>query len=244
MRKKVRLIKWIIFITFILGGCSIEEKINSLLPNKTDFINYLSTEQKNYSTVLDDDLIVYNGEYQEIVINENKPSFDEADLSLNNGSWRTFSDLDRLNRVGVANAVIGVESFPSEAREGLTFKPTGWNQKKSKDGQWLYNRSHLIGFQLTGENNNPKNLMTGTRSLNTPHMLNYENQIKQYIEQSNNYVRYRVTPIFKEDELLARGVQLEAQSIESDNFSFNVYIYNIQEGYELDYSTGKATVSN
>lgn len=109
------------------------------------------------------------------------------------------------------------------------------------NGQWLYNRCHLIGFQLTGENNNPKNLMTGTRSFNTPHMLNYENQIMDYIRLTANHVRYRVTPHFIDDELVARGVQLEAQSVEDSDFMFNVYIYNVQEGYSIDYKTGKAT---
>ncbi|PZL70331.1 DNA-entry nuclease, partial [Enterococcus plantarum] len=135
----------------------------------------------------------YDGSYQEIVINDNVPTFTEADLNLSKGVWQSFSDLDQLNRVGIANALIGKESFPTEEREPLTVKPTGWKQKKLSDGQWLYNRCHLIGFQLTGENNNMKNLMTGTRQFNTPHMLNYENQIMDYIRLTGNHVRYRVT---------------------------------------------------
>ncbi|WP_422851508.1 DNA/RNA non-specific endonuclease [Enterococcus plantarum] len=162
-------------------------------------------------------------------------------MSLDNGVWQIFSDLDSLNRVGVANALIGKESFPHETIEPLSIKPTGWNQKKLSDSQWLYNRCHLVGYQLTGENNNMKNLMTGTRSFNTPHMLNYENQIMDYIRLTGNHVRYRVTPHFIGDELVARGVQMEATSVESNDFAYNVYIFNIQEGYTIDYTTGKAT---
>ncbi|WP_373681190.1 DNA/RNA non-specific endonuclease [Enterococcus plantarum] len=183
----------------------------------------------------------FDGKYQEVVLNDNQPVFTKEDLSLQNGVWQTFSDLDNLNRVGVANALIGKESFPTEEREPLTVKPTGWKQKKLPDGQWLYNRSHLVGFQLTGENDNMKNLMTGTRQFNTPHMLNYENQIMDYIRLTGNHVRYRVTPHFIGDELVARGVQMEAASAETDDFAYNVYIFNVQDGYSIDYKTGKVT---
>lgn len=221
-------------VTIFLGGCeaqNIREHVNSLVDQSTTVV----TKNREFS-------VEYDGGYQEIVVNDNIPDFTSDDLSLSEGVWQTFSDLDHLNRVGVANAIIGKESFPTEKREGLSFKPTGWHQKRLDDGQWLYNRSHLIGFQLTGENDNPKNLMTGTRSLNTPHMLNYENQVKSYIENTGHHVRYRVTPVFKDNELLARGVQLEAISIEDSSFQFNVYIYNIQEGYELDYVTGSSKI--
>ncbi|EYT94369.1 DNA-entry nuclease [Enterococcus mundtii CRL35] len=145
-----------------------------------------------------------------------------------------------MNRVGQANAMLGKKMFPKEKRESLYIDPTGWKQKKLSDGQWLYNRSHLIGFQLTGQNNNIKNLMTGTRSLNTPHMLAHENDIAAYIKETNHHVRYRVTPHFEGEELVARGVQLEAQSIEDNQISFNVFIYNVQDGYTINYHTGQA----
>lgn len=186
----------------------------------------------------------FDGKYQEIVINDNKPEFSKNALSSDNGDWQTFSNLDSLNRVGVANAFITKESFPTEDRvERLQTSPSGWKQKKMTDGNWLYNRSHLIGFQLTGENDNPLNLMTGTRSFNTPHMLNYENQIKTYVEQTNDSVRYRVTPHFIENELVARGVQLEAQSSNKNGLSFNVYIFNVEDGYRIDYLSGQARKS-
>ena len=189
------------------------------------------------------DVPEYDGKHQEIEINNNQPDFSQSDLSLANGVWEKYSEVDRLNRVGSANAMLGKELFPTEKREPLYVNPTGWKQKKLTDGQWLYNRSHLIGFQLTGQNNNIKNLMTGTRSLNTPYMLAHENDIAAYIKETNHHVRYRVTPYFEDSELVARGVQLEAQSIEDSKLKFNVFIYNVQDGYTINYQTGQAVKS-
>jgi len=156
--------------------------------------------------------------------------------------WHTFSDLDSLNRVGVADALLHKSMMPSEPREDISMiYPTGWNQKKLEDGNWLYNRSHLLGFQLTGENANWKNLFTGTQELNQIHMVKYENEIAQYLKSTNNHVRYRVTPIFIDTELVPRAIQLEAKSIEDKQIDFNVLIPNIQTGIMIDYSTGKAT---
>lgn len=186
----------------------------------------------------------YDGGYTEIVINDNRPTFTDSDLDLSNGVWQTFSDLDHLNRVGVADALIGKESFPEEERASRMYvKPTGWNQQKTGSGanDWLYNRCHLIGHQMTGENDNPKNLMTGTRKFNDPHMKNYETQLMDYIRLTGNHVRYRVTPHFIGNELVARGVQMEAEGIEDQQFAYNVYVYNVQEGYTIDYETGRAT---
>ncbi|MBE8832705.1 DNA/RNA non-specific endonuclease [Enterococcus hirae] len=186
------------------------------------------------------DVPEYDGKHQEIEINQNRPDFTEEDLILAKGTWQSYSNIDRLNRVGAANALLGKDLFPKEKREPLYIDPTGWKQKKLSDGQWLYNRSHLIGYQLTGQNNNIKNLMTGTRSLNAPYMLVHENDIAAYIKETNHHVRYRVTPHFKGNELVARGVQLEAESIEDKKIKFNVFIYNVQEGYEINYDTGQA----
>lgn len=205
------------------------------------FTEELPQESNSVTTQTNDYPEIYDGEHQEIVLNNNIPMFDSSDLDSAQKVWQNFSDLDAFNRVGAANALIGKESFPSEKREALHIKPSGWNQKKLDDGQWLYNRCHLIGFQLTGENNNMKNLMTGTRSFNTPHMLNYENQVMDYIRTTGNHVRYRVTPHFVGEELVARGVQMEARSVEDDSFAYNVYIFNVQDGYTIDYLTGKAT---
>lgn len=188
--------------------------------------------------------IIVNGEKQVEPVDHNQPSFSEKELSLNKGTWQTFSDLDALNRVGEANAMLHKSMMPTEKRERLYIDPTGWRQKKMKNGDYLYNRCHLIGFQLTGENNNPKNLMTGTRSFNTPGMVEYENQVAEYLRKTGNHVRYRVTPHFQGEELVARGIQLEAQSIEDNRISFNVYVHNTQEGYMIDYLTGSSRVTN
>ena len=118
--------------------------------------------------------------------------------------------------------------------------PTGWKQKKLSDGQWLYNRSHLIGFQLTGQNNNIKNLMTGTRSLNAPYMLAHENDIAAYIKETNHHVRYRVTPHFEGNELVARECNWKQKALKT-KIEFNVFIYNVQDGYTINYETGQAT---
>ncbi|WP_086444724.1 DNA/RNA non-specific endonuclease [Candidatus Enterococcus lemimoniae] len=238
--KKTKAKWYLLFLLWpllIVGAC---DQVSLDPQSITEAINIRNegTEQSTTQAAAIDMLIKYDGVNQEAVLNDNRPTFTEADLNLSKGVWQTFSDLDQLNRVGIANALIGKESFPTEAREPLT---TAWRQKKLSDGQWLYNRCHLIGFQLTGENDNMKNLMTGIRQFNTPHMLNYENQIMDYIRLTGNHVRYRVTPYFINDELVARGVQMEAASIESTDFAYNVYIFNIQDGYTIDYTTGKAT---
>lgn len=184
---------------------------------------------------------------QIVLVNQDKPAFTPADLTLDKGSWQSYLPLDYLNRVQGADALLGQDLMPTDKREALTINPTGWHNKSiQKDTQkkWLYNRCHLIGFQLTGQNNNPKNLMTGTASLNDPAMLTYENTIAKYIKETNHHVRYRVRPIFKETELLARGIQLQAQSIEDNEISFNVYIFNVQSGYQLDYQTGLSQQKN
>lgn len=174
------------------------------------------------------------------IVNQNKPNFSEEDFSLENGNWQIFSDLDRLNRVGVASALLHKSRMPTEERERLYIKPTGWKQKKMENGDYLYNRCHLIGYQLTGENNNPRNLMTGTRSFNTPGMEEYENKVADYLRTTGNHVLYRVTPDFQGNELVARGVRIEAQSIEDSRLSFHVYVHNRQEGYTINYLTGEA----
>lgn len=181
--------------------------------------------------------LTYNGN-QEITINNNDPAFAESELSTKSGGWTTFSNLDSQNRVGPAEAMLNQSIMPTEKREPLSWDPTGWHNKKI-NGQWLYNRSHLIGFQLSGENNNPKNLMTGTRELNSPLMQAHEDDIAHYLKQStSHYVRYEVTPVFRGDELLARGVAMRAQSIGDNTIRFNVYIFNVQPGVALNYSDG------
>ena len=182
----------------------------------------------------------YTGQ-QEITVNNNDPAFSKNDLSTAKGAWAAYSDLDSLNRVTDANALLNRSLMPSAKREPLTWNPTGWHNKKTAHG-WLYNRSHLIGYQLTGENNNPKNLMTGTQTLNSPLMLAHEMDIAYYLKQSNDhYVRYEVKPIFRGNELVARGVQMRAPSIADNTIHFNVYIFNVEPGYTINYADGTST---
>ncbi len=173
-----------------------------------------------------------------ITVNNNNPSFTKEDLSTSQGPWQRYSDLDSLNRAQSANALLNKSLMPTAKRQALRVNPTGWHNKRIAGG-WLYNRSHLIGYQLTGQNNNWKNLITGTRQLNDPDMLRYEDQVAQYLKASpSHFVRYRVTPIFRGNELLARGVEMVGQSISSNEVHFNVYIFNVENGMNLNYADG------
>lgn len=178
-----------------------------------------------------------------VVINDNKPEFTEDDLT--DTAYEYYSELDSLGRCGYAMACIGRELMPTEDRDSIgQIKPSGWQTVKFDfvDGKYLYNRCHLIGFQLTGENANEQNLITGTRYLNVEGMLPFENMVADYIKETGNHVLYRVTPIFDGDNLVARGVQMEARSVEDngEGICFNIYAYNIQPGVTIDYATGKS----
>lgn len=177
------------------------------------------------------------------VINGNVPLFDEADMTT--GSYEYYSELDYLGRCGYVMACIGRDLMPIEDRESIShIKPSGWIQAQYDfvDGQSLYNRCHLIGFQLTGENANERNLITGTRYMNTEGMLPFENMVADYIKETGNHVLYRVTPIYDGDDLVASGVQMEAKSVEDDGegICFHVYVYNNQPGVTIDYATGES----
>lgn len=176
-----------------------------------------------------------------IFINNNIPDFKEEDFTSN--SFESYSELDILGRCGVAFANIGPDLMPSEERSGIgMIKPSGWQLSKYDfvDGKYLYNRCHLIGYQLTGENANPKNLITCTRSMNAKTMLEWENMVASYIKKTNNHVLYRVTPIFKNNNLLATGVQMEAESVEDKGrgIKFNIFIYNVEDGVSINYLDG------
>lgn len=178
-----------------------------------------------------------------ITVDKNKPNFSKKDLSKKHGAWQKYSNLDGYNRAHAANALLNKNLMPTKAREPLYWDPTGWHNKRIASG-WLYNRCHLIGYQLTGQNNNPKNLITGTRQLNDPGMLKYENKVANYLRSSkSHYVRYRVNPVFKGTELLARGVEMEAQSIGSNAVRYHVYVFNVQPGVKLNYKDGTSVVS-
>ncbi len=177
-----------------------------------------------------------------IALNNNIPNLDLPDTVE---SFEEYTPLDSLGRCGVAFACIGRDLMPTEDRGSIgQVKPSGWHTVKYDivDGKYLYNRCHLIGFQLTGENANVENLITGTRYLNVDGMLPFENMVADYIKETNNHVMYRVTPIYDGDALVARGVQMEALSVEDkgDGISFNVYVYNNQPGIEINYLTGES----
>ena len=180
-----------------------------------------------------------------VVLNNNKPNFTDEDYLK--GSFEEYSELDTLGRCGVAYANVSVDTMPTEERGSIgQIKPSGWHTVKYDivSGKYLYNRCHLIGYQLTGENANPKNLITCTRSMNTEGMLEFENQVADYVKETNNHVLYRVTPIFEKNNLLASGVQIEASSVEDrcGDICFNVYVYNVEDGIKIDYFNGESSL--
>ena len=184
----------------------------------------------------------YSGE-DYIVLNNGLPCFDQWDLE--NITGEHYSDLDGLGRCGCAYALLDRSMMPTQKREDIEhIKPSGWKQRKYEglvdaDPPFLYNRSHLIARALAGEEANEKNLITGTRYMNATTMLYWEEKVMRYIEDTNNHVLYRITPYFKDDELLARGVEMEAYSVEDDGrLCYHVFVYNIQPGIRLDYRTG------
>ena len=181
-----------------------------------------------------------------VVVNNNQPDFAESDMTTN--SFETYSDLDALGRCGIAYANIGQDLMPTEQRGNISdVKPSGWQSVEYEgiDGGYLYNRCHLIGFQLTAENANEKNLITGTRYLNVEGMLPFENMVADYIQETGNHVLYRVTPLFEGDNLVASGVQMEAKSVEDNGAGilFNVFCYNVQPGITIDYATGNSRLT-
>lgn len=178
-----------------------------------------------------------------VIINNNEPNFIESDI--NSSSFEKYSNLDLLGRAGVAFANINKDMMPTKERESIgMIKPSGWHTVKYDiiDGKYLYNRCHLIGYQLTGENTNEKNLITCTRQMNTVGMLEFENRVAKYIKETNNHVLYRVTPIYEGNNLLVSGVQIEALSVEDNGkgIKFNIFIYNVQHGINIDYKTGES----
>lgn len=200
------------------------------------------TFQNSYSL---EEIPAYNGEGY-VVINQNKPNFKESDYTTT--SFEFYSDLDALGRCGYAIANIGRDLMPTEERGNIgAIKPSGWQTIKYDfiDGKYLYNRCHLIGYQLTGENANEKNLITCTRTTNAKTMLTFESQVADYIKATNNHVLYRVTPIFEGNNLIASGIEMEAYSVEDngEGISFHVYVYNVEPGIKIDYRTGESSLA-
>lgn len=204
--------------------------------------SYSNHAVNNYSkSVLE--VSPYDGSSSYVIINNNEPEFLSDDLVTR--SYEFYSDLDSLGRAGVAMSSIGIDLMPTEERGNIgSVKPSGWHTIKYDflNGKYLYNRCHLIGYQLTGENANEKNLITCTRQTNTGIMLEYENKVAKYIKETNNHVLYRVTPIYENNNLVASGIQMEAMSVEDNGagIKFNIYIYNVQDGVDINYETGES----
>ncbi len=234
MIKKIKYILLGITISLLLVACGGVKQELPIEPEKESVLIEEEFQQTNIPK--------YSGESY-VVLNENIPNFSSDELVAK--SYEKYSELDDMGKCGVAIANIGFDLMPTEERGTIgQVKPSGWQTVKydNVEGKYLYNRCHLIGFQLTGENANERNLITGTRYMNVEGMLPFENMVADYIKETKNHVLYRVTPIFEGDNLVASGVQMEAMSVEDngEGICFNVYVYNVQPGIEIDYATGNS----
>lgn len=230
--KKISLAVLIAAISLSAAGCSYV----------SDFAASAKTSSSEISL---EDIPDYSG-CVFTTVNDNVPFFSESDLTTE--PFEEYSKQDYLGRCGTAYANICEETMPTEERGDIgMIKPSGWHTAKYTDvveGNYLYNRCHLIGFQLAGENANDLNLITGTRWFNVQGMLPFENAVADYVDDTGNHVLYRVTPVYEGSDLVASGVEIEALSVEDDSICFNVYVYNVQPGISIDYSTGESILDN
>lgn len=222
---------------------SLDNNESSNISTPSDINDNTNQTQSGSKPVSLDSIPAYSGKAY-VYINNGNPGFSDSDLKTK--SYEYYSPRDRLGRCGVVHACIGRDIMPTEDRGSIGMvKPTGWHTVKYDcvDGKYLYNRCHLIGFQLTGENANEENLITGTRYMNVTGMLPFENMVADYVKETGNHVMYRVTPLFKGNNLLAHGVQMEAYSVEDDGdgICFNVFVYNVQPQITIDYATGESS---
>lgn len=242
--KKIRYLigSILLSLSFVLGACSQsagsqQTEVNTELSGEKDTG---SPEQSSFDL---SQVPAYSGEPY-VVVNNNNPFFKDSDLTTE--AFEKYSDLDSLGRCGAAYANVCQEIMPTEKRGAIGMvKPTGWQTVKYDwvDGKYLYNRCHLIGYQLSGENANEKNLITGTRYLNVDGTLPFENLVADYVHETDHHVLYRVTPVFENSNLVASGVLMEAQSVEDDDVLFCVYCYNVQPKVTIDYATGESHAS-
>lgn len=238
MKRNFAKIISLLFAILMLTACSEFENIEQTVSKEKETTTQYTEIAQSESVSEVEPYTVY----PYTVINNNVPEFEKTDYTK---SFEKYGELDSLGRCTSCIANIGTDLMPTEERGAIgSVKPTGWQVAKysNVDGRYLYNRCHLIGYQLSAENANPNNLITGTRYLNIEGMLPFENKVATYVKATSNHVLYRVTPIFKDDELVARGVQMEAYSIEDDGegVEFNVYCYNVQPDIEIDYKTGNS----
>jgi len=242
-------------ITKINGKEKTEEIVNNTKEEITETINNAVVGVQNFihnveeaSNIKGDELHELANAGQENIIipyvqvNGNKPYFTEKDYTTE--AFEKYGELDSKGRCSSCFANVCIETMPTEKRGYIgNIKPTGWVNNKYDfiDGKYLYNRCHIIGFQLTAENDNPKNLITGTRYLNIEGMLPFENMVADYVKETHNHVLYRVTPYFNDNELVCRGVEMEAYSVEDDGdgICFNIFAYNVQPGVTINYETGE-----
>lgn len=224
------------------GGCAAAETGQGNQEWKSQVYEELQETDKNVTPDSAEEVPQYKGDPY-IVIDENEPGFTEEEIT--DQSFESYSELDSLGRCGQATASVGKNIMPTQKREGIgQVKPSGWHTVKydNVDGKYLYNRCHLLGYQLTAENANEKNLITGTRYMNVEGMLPFENIVADYVKETGNHVMYRVTPIFEGENLVAKGVEMEARSVEDqgESISFHVFVYNVQPNIEIDYATGES----
>ena len=244
-KSKRKIVIILILAVFAFLFSFFKDDITSFIQSIEPQESYALPEQEETSpTYQVDDIPAYQGNLY-VVLNTNEPNFSETDYTTT--SFEHYNDLDSLGRCGVAFANVGLETMPTEDRGSIgQVKPSGWHTVKydNVSGKYLYNRCHLIGYQLTGENANEKNLITCTRSMNTEGMLPFEDEVAEYVKDTGNHVLYRVTPIFEGDNLLATGVEMEAKSVEDDGkgVKFNVFVYNVQDGIQIDYKTGDSSL--
>ena len=240
MKKKTKklLLEILMFVIGIFG-CT-DSKGEAVQDNKVDL-------SQSVVESVPDDIPSFSGE-DYIILNDGQPMFVKADFENIKGEH--YSKLDLLGRCGKATAMLHRSMMPTEERGAIgQIKPSGWKQEKypgyvESNPPYLYNRCHLIAFALTGQNANDRNLITGTRYMNATTMLPFEMEVMEYLDHSNNHVLYRVTPYFKNNELLARGVEIEAYSVEDngEGICFHVFIYNHQPGIEINYATGDSWI--
>lgn len=227
--KKTRLVAVILTLVLLLSACA----------------GTPSSSELSGGLVTADTIPEFSGEAY-IALKDNVPNFTQQDLVAQ--SYEFYSPLDALGRCGEVMACVGVDIMPTEERGSIgQVKPSGWQTVKYDhvDGKYLYNRCHLIGFQLTGENANEQNLITGTRYLNIEGMLPFENMVADYVKETENHVAFRVTPVFEGNNMLATGVLMEAQSVEDggEDICFAVFCYNVQPGIVINYITGESALS-
>lgn len=260
MKKTNAIVSLLLALVITLCGCTAvnDTNINTDIPGieQQTEVGYQETETQKTETNSSEEstqtqetlsgsfdiksIPAYSGKAY-IAVNDNNPYFTESDLTTK--SFEKYAPLDSLGRCGVAYANVGIDIMPTEKRGSIGMvKPSGWHSIKYEnvDGKYLYNRCHLIGYQLSAENANTSNLITGTRYLNIQGMLRFENMVADYVKETNNHVLYRVTPIFEGNNLLASGVLMEGYSVEDDGagICYNVYCYNVQPGIKINYATG------